>query len=127
VRLVEVCSPYLGTVLAVRGVASPAAWRLAQALRDTSRDICAGTLDDVTTEEVQAAMALPPDLASRYLQRLKDTDEGLVPDGAVDTASLDTLVGLRRRYQNCVHDGADLLAAAADPSSGLVTPWPAGA
>ncbi|MDQ1485145.1 MAG: hypothetical protein QOJ62_838, partial [Actinomycetota bacterium] len=83
-------------------------------------EICSGTLDDVTVEEAADALGLPADLARRYLRRLKDPDEGLVPDGIVDAASLATVVNLRRRYLPSLVDGVDLLAPALVIGSGFV-------
>ncbi|MDQ1486208.1 MAG: hypothetical protein QOJ62_1901, partial [Actinomycetota bacterium] len=79
-RAAAVTPPYLGTVLAVVGPRRLEPVRqLATALETTAREICSGTLDDVTVEEAADALGLPADLARRYLRRLKDPDEGLVP------------------------------------------------
>lgn len=120
-RVADVCTPYLATVLSVAGNGSlePAS-RLAAALQATADDICSGIVDDVTADEVGAALGLPRQLAKRYVARLKDPQEGLVRDARVDLASLRTVVDLRRRYLPSVHDGIDVLAAALDPGSGLV-------
>ena len=120
-RVADVCTPYLGTVLSVAGSESlEPAQRLAAALRATAGDICAGSLDDVTVDEAAVALRLPRQLAERYVARLKDPLEGLVPDGRVDLASLTTVVDLRRRYLPSIGDGIDVLAGALDPGSGLV-------
>lgn len=119
-RLVDVCAPYLGTVLAAAREPSPAAWALADALTATARRIGSGELDAMAEREARKALDLSGEQAARYVERLKSQDEGLVPDGAVDLASLTTLAALRRRYAPCVADGVDLLAPALDPSSGLV-------
>ena len=124
-RVADAGSPYLGTVLAVVGERRlGAAWRLAAALRETAADICAGVIDDVTTEEAGESLKITPGLAQRYLARLRDPDEGLVVDGEVDLPSLTTVVDLRRRYLPCVEGGVDLLAAALLPASGLVAAHP---
>ncbi|GAA2834878.1 hypothetical protein GCM10020220_024750 [Nonomuraea rubra] len=44
----------------------------------------------------------------RYLERLKDPGEGLVPDGRADAASLSTVLGLRRRHGTA--PGGDLFS-----------------
>jgi len=120
-RVADVCTPYLGTVLGVVGNKSlEPVRRLAAALRATGDDICAGSLDDVTVEQAAFALRLPRQLAERYVARLKDPSEGLVPDGLVDLASLTTVVDLRRRYLPSIVDGIDVLAGALDPGSGLV-------
>lgn len=120
-RVADVCAPYLGTVLSVAGsVRLEPARRLAAALRATAGDICSGIVDDVTLDEVTAALGLPRQLAARYVARLKDRQEGLVADGRVDLPSLTTVVDLRRRYLPSVVDGIDVLAGALDPGSGLV-------
>ncbi|HEX3003010.1 MAG TPA: PhnD/SsuA/transferrin family substrate-binding protein [Angustibacter sp.] len=119
-RLTDVHGPYLGTVLSVVGSSPSAPVRaLDDALHATAADVCSGRVDDVATEEAAAALGLTPELSGRYVQRLKDPAEGLVPDGEVDDASLEVLVGLRRRYRPCVVDGVDVLARATDPAAGL--------
>jgi hypothetical protein len=120
-RLADVCTPYLGTVLAVAGSERLEPARLlAAALRTTADDICSGGLDDLTVDQTVAALGLPWPLAQRYLARLKDPAEGLVPGARVDLASLTTVVNLRRRYLPGIVDGVDVLARALDPASGLV-------
>jgi ABC-type nitrate/sulfonate/bicarbonate transport system substrate-binding protein len=109
-RLTDVCRPYLGTVLCTVGRGEPA---LAAALRETTHEITEGRADRLVIEEASAALGLPDNLARRYLARLRDPDEGLVPDGRVDRAAMETVVGLRRRY---AHLGDDVL----DPARGLI-------
>jgi ABC-type nitrate/sulfonate/bicarbonate transport system substrate-binding protein len=120
-RVADVCAPYLATVLSVAGDESlEPVRRLAEALRTTADDICSGSLDDLTVDEAAVALGLPRHLAQRYVARLKDPQEGLVPDARVDLASLRTVVDLRRRYLPSVVEGVDVLAGALDPGSGLV-------
>jgi ABC-type nitrate/sulfonate/bicarbonate transport system substrate-binding protein len=111
--------PYLGTVLAVVGDAGPAA-ELGRVLTGTAAAIVAGGLDAEVVAEARAALDLPEDLALRYLARLRDPAEGLVPDGAVDPDSIRTLVDLRRRYRPETVDGADVFGPALEAGSGLV-------
>jgi ABC-type nitrate/sulfonate/bicarbonate transport system substrate-binding protein len=117
----EVCSPYLGTVLAVVGE-SPVAAPLAAALAATAADIVAGTLDAEVVAEAGTALELPEPLARRYLARLRDPAEGLVPDGVVDPDSIRTVLGLRRRYRPETVAGADVFAPALEAGSGLLAP-----
>jgi ABC-type nitrate/sulfonate/bicarbonate transport system substrate-binding protein len=117
----EVCSPYLGTVLAVVGE-SPAAAPLAAALAATAKDVVAGTLDAEVVAEARAALELPAPLARRYLARLRDPAEGLVPDGIVDPDSIRTVLDLRRRYRPETVDGTDVFAPALAAGSGLLAP-----
>jgi ABC-type nitrate/sulfonate/bicarbonate transport system substrate-binding protein len=114
-RASVVCGPYLGTVLATLRPLNPA---LATVLTGTAAAIVAGDLDVDVLAEAAAALDLSPALAARYLARLQDPAEGLVPDGVVDPASIRVLVDLRRRYGPEL-DG-DPLAAALDPGDGLV-------
>ena len=114
-RASVVCGPSLGTVLATLRPLTPA---LAEALTGTAAAIVAGELDAEVVAEAGAALGLSPALAARYLARLTDPAEGLVPDGAVDPASIRVLVGLRRRYGPAL-DG-DPLAAASGPLDGLL-------
>jgi ABC-type nitrate/sulfonate/bicarbonate transport system substrate-binding protein len=117
----EVCSPYLGTVLAVVGE-SPVAAPLAAALTATAADIVAGKLDAEVVAEAGDALGLPRPLARRYLARLGDPAEGLVPDGVVDPDSIRTVVDLRRRYRPETVDGADAFGPALEAGSGLLAP-----
>ncbi|GII29040.1 ABC transporter substrate-binding protein [Planotetraspora mira] len=122
-RLVDVCRPYLGTVLSAAGDRKrPLVEALAAALLATAREIGAGRADQVTVEEAVEALRLPEALAVRYLERLKDPEEGLVADGVADIASMETIVVLRRRYVPALVDGADVLATALDPARGLIDP-----
>ncbi|GAA4558819.1 ABC transporter substrate-binding protein [Planotetraspora kaengkrachanensis] len=122
-RLVDVCRPYLGTVVSVAGDRKrPLADALAAVLLETAREIRAGHADQVTVDEAVEALRLPEALAVRYLERLKDPEEGLVADGVADLESMETIVGLRRRYMPALVDGTDVLAAALDPSGGLIDP-----
>lgn len=115
------CAPYLGTVLAVVGDARlEPAGRLATALARTAADVVAGRLDDPTTAEAAGALGLRAPLAERYLARLKDPTEGLVPDGVVDPAAIRTIVDLRRRYRPETDSGTDLFAPALAAGSGLL-------
>jgi ABC-type nitrate/sulfonate/bicarbonate transport system substrate-binding protein len=115
------CAPYLGTVLAVVGDATlEPAVRLATALALTAVDIVAGRLDRPTATEAADALGLPRPLAERYLARLKDPAEGLVPDGAVDPAAIRTIVDLRRRYRPETDGATDLFAPALAAGSGLL-------
>ena len=117
----EVARPYLGTVLAVVGPEHlEPATRLAGALRATAAAICGSELDDLATDVAVEALDLPPEQARRYRDRLKDPDQGLLPDGRVDLPSLRSVVDLRRRYRAGVVDGEDRLAQALVPGSGLL-------
>jgi hypothetical protein len=93
-RASVVCAPYLGTVLAALGPFDP----LAAALTATAAAITGRELDDLVVEEAVDALDLTAALAGRYLARLCDPAEGLVPDGVVDPGSIRTLVDLRVRY-----------------------------
>lgn len=115
----ETLSPYLGTVLAVVGE-SDVAIVLAEVLIETSAAIVGGGLDAEVVAEAGDALELPEDLAERYLARLRDPADGLVPDGVVDPASIRTLVDLRRRYRPETVDGADVFAPALEAGSGLL-------
>jgi hypothetical protein len=104
----DACGPYLGTVLAAL---DPIPW-LAAALTGVAAEIVAGEHDAMVVGEASSALGLDEMLAERYLERLRSPTEGLVPDGKIDRASLETLVGLRRRY-GPVLDGDPLAAALA--------------
>jgi ABC-type nitrate/sulfonate/bicarbonate transport system substrate-binding protein len=95
-RVADVCRPYLGTVLAALDPAPVTG--LASALTAVAAEIVAGRHDEIVVDEAMAALGLDRPLALRYLERLRNPAEGLVPDGVVDPESLRTLVGLRRKY-----------------------------
>jgi ABC-type nitrate/sulfonate/bicarbonate transport system substrate-binding protein len=119
----DVCSPYVGTVLCVHGREHLAgAQRLADALRLTARDISSGKHDELAGEEAVAVLGLDPDLAVRYVERLKSEEEGLIRQDGVDLPGLWTIVSLRRRFLPEEVDGVDVLANALDPASGLLAP-----
>jgi ABC-type nitrate/sulfonate/bicarbonate transport system substrate-binding protein len=119
---VDVCEPYLGTVLCVTGAPTRPVAALASALQAATCDVLSGAAYDVAVAEAAAALHLPPALAQRYVERLADPREGLVADGAVDPDALATVVGLRRAHLPSVVDGEDTLARALHPGSGLVAP-----
>ena len=114
-------APYLGTVVAVLGEQHlETARKIMDALRETMAELIAGALDDEAREAAARRLGLDDELADRYLARLKSHDEGLVPDGAVDRQSLETLVALRRTYLPQSVDGRDVMDAALAEDSGLV-------
>jgi ABC-type nitrate/sulfonate/bicarbonate transport system substrate-binding protein len=113
----SVASPYLGTVLAVQGDPSPAVRSLATALLETADDLREGRSRAAAVGEAVAA-GLGPHLAERYVDRLLDPDDGLVPGGIVDQASLSSVVELRRRH--LPPHVSELLDRALHPASGLV-------
>ncbi len=116
----DVCAPYLGTVLAVTGEQRvEVARQLAGALHATGDRILAGDLTDEVADSAGRRLGLDDALALRYVARMRDRAEGLVADGHVDRASLQTLVDLRRRYLPELVGGADVLEAALD-DPGLV-------
>jgi ABC-type nitrate/sulfonate/bicarbonate transport system substrate-binding protein len=117
----EVCSPYLGTVVAVSGEERlPAARSLAAALDATAADLLAGALDDDAVATAAERLSIDKDLARRYVDRLRSPADGLIPGGVVDPAGIATLAGLRRRYLPELVDGVDVLDRPLDVSSGLV-------
>ncbi len=117
----ETCAPYLGTVLAIVGDdRAEAAGLLAGALTATAAAIVGAELDAEVVAEAATALELSEPLARRYLARLTDPAEGLVPDGVVDPASIRTIVDLRRRYRPETVAGADVFAPALEPGSGLL-------
>lgn len=115
-------SPYLGTVVAVAGTErAEAAQLLAEALLDTAHEILEGGLDVEVADSAARRLDLDDVLARRYVARLRDPRDGLVPGGVVDRGSLETLVRLRTTYlPSPAPDGRDVLDAALDKDSGLV-------
>lgn len=114
-------APYLGTVVAVVGEQHLETARLvAQALTETGREILAGSLDVETVAAARRRLGLDDTLGRRYLDRLRDPDQGLVPGGAADREALGTLVALRAAWLPHKIDGHDVMEAALAEDSGLV-------
>ncbi|HET8663646.1 MAG TPA: hypothetical protein VFM08_04955 [Nocardioides sp.] len=114
-------APYLGTVVAVVGEQHLETARLlTRALTETAAEILAGSLDAEVVESARRRLGLDEPLARRYLDRLKSPSEGLVLDGRVDQASLETLVSLRTTWLPEVVDGRDVMDAVWAEGSGLV-------
>ncbi len=119
----DVCSPYVGTVLAVCGQQHLEDCRsLDRALRQTIVDIRAGRFHGEAERAAASMLGLPPQQAARYVERLSSPGEGLIPDDRVDVEGLRTVVSLRQRYLPEVVDGTDVLADALDSKSGLIAP-----
>jgi ABC-type nitrate/sulfonate/bicarbonate transport system substrate-binding protein len=119
----ELLSPYLGTVVAVAGEQHlDVAGRLSRALLDTAAEIVGGGLTDAAAESAARRLDLDGATAKRYVDRLRDPLDGLVPDGVVDRGALETLVRLRTTYLPTVINGVEVLDAALAEDSGLVHP-----
>lgn len=118
----EHLAPYLGTVVAVAGTARlDEARLLSEALLATSVEIMQGGLDAEAAASATRRLGLDDSLAGRYVARLRDPRDGLVPDGVVDRGSLETLVRLRTTYLSSpAPGGGDVLDAALEEDSGLV-------
>ena len=111
----DVCAPYLGTVTAVAGSAHlDDARALGTALAAAIADIHAGAVDGVAVGRAAARLDVSPELARRYVERLRDPREGLLPDAAVDPAALETVASLRRRFLPELVDGVDALSRPLD-------------
>jgi len=105
----------------VQGEPTPTARALAAALRETGDAVLDGSARDEAVAEA-VGTGLSPALAERYVERLLDPDRGLVAGGRVDRASLDAVVGLRRRFMPAAV--AALLDGATDSAAGLVDDGP---
>jgi ABC-type nitrate/sulfonate/bicarbonate transport system substrate-binding protein len=126
VSAAKVCAPYLGTVLAVTDPAHlDPAERLMCGLRSAIDQILGNQVDALATEVAADLLHLPPPLATRYLERMKNPEEGLIPGGQVPLAALETIVRLRRHYLPRLVDGADVYATALEPDAGLLATSPA--
>ena len=118
----ERLSPYLGTVVAVAGTErTDVARLLSDALLETAREIVAGGLGEEAAASAARRLSLDDELAQRYVARLRDPHEGLVPDGVPDRGALETLVRLRTTYlPSPAAEGGDVLDGALDDDAGLV-------
>ncbi len=113
--MADVCAPYLGPVTAVAGTSRlEPARALGSALAATIADVRSGAVDDVAVALATVRLDISPLLARRYVDRLRDDREGLLPDAAVDPAALETVAALRRRFLPDVVDGVDVLARPSD-------------
>ena len=94
--------PYLGTVLA----AIPSQdqreeeirLRFADVLLETSQQIQSGQWESEVTEGAMALLGLSESEARAHHAILRDPQQGLVPSGIVDRASISTLIELRSKY-----------------------------
>jgi ABC-type nitrate/sulfonate/bicarbonate transport system substrate-binding protein len=106
---------YVGTVLAALG-GRVEREDTAAALRTLTRSVLATAheLVDGASRPTALALALARERlaldhesASRYVATLANAREGLIPDGRLDSASLDTLLRLRQRYADEDEAGTD--------------------
>lgn len=117
----EELAPYLGTVLAVvRDEHLEAGHALAGVLLETAGRIVDGELMAEAAVAAADKLDLDLDLSRRYAAGLAGRD-GLITDGAVDPAALQTLIGLRQHWLPREVDGRDVLAGAADDPGLVVT------
>jgi ABC-type nitrate/sulfonate/bicarbonate transport system substrate-binding protein len=95
--------PYLGTVVAALTTADPVAHevrlRFVDVLLALSRQILAGQWADEVVESAMRLLDLSADEAQAHHACLLDPATGLIPDGIVDAAAVETLIGLRREYR----------------------------
>jgi ABC-type nitrate/sulfonate/bicarbonate transport system substrate-binding protein len=94
--------PYLGTVMAALpaddATVAGARKRLAEAVIDTAHDIVTGGLRREVLEAAGRLLGLEDPQALAHLECLLDRTHGLITDGNVDEASINTLIDLRRRH-----------------------------
>ncbi|MFI0374113.1 ABC transporter substrate-binding protein [Actinomadura sp. 1N219] len=103
--------PYLGAVLASTGRTIDAddgrLRSLVRILTHTSARLTSGELREETVRAAVERLGLSVPAARRYADTLADPDEGLIPQGRVPAAALETLLTLRRRHApatSCVPD-----------------------
>jgi ABC-type nitrate/sulfonate/bicarbonate transport system substrate-binding protein len=91
--------PYLGTVMAALPADDPSRrTRLAQVVIDTAHDIVTGRLRREAVEAAGRLLGLADREAAAHYEVLLDRTHGLITDGDVDEASINTLIDLRRRH-----------------------------
>jgi ABC-type nitrate/sulfonate/bicarbonate transport system substrate-binding protein len=94
--------PYLGTVIAALASGDDAQRELQQrftaVMRATMVDIIDGKRHDATLRAAMSLLDLSEHEAGVHYQRLLDRATGLIPEGCVDRASIETLVTLRQKY-----------------------------
>jgi ABC-type nitrate/sulfonate/bicarbonate transport system substrate-binding protein len=95
--------PYLGTVVAAIESTDPDVrdrrLRFVDVLLETSQEILDGRWEAEVVEAAARLLDLDAEGARAHRDCLLDPVRGLVPGGAVDGASIDTLIDLRRRYR----------------------------
>jgi ABC-type nitrate/sulfonate/bicarbonate transport system substrate-binding protein len=95
--------PYLGTVVAALRTTDPAVadvrLRFVDVLLALSREILAGQWADAVVESAMRLLDLSVDEARAHHACLLKSDTGLIPDGIVDAAAVETLIELRRTYR----------------------------
>ena len=95
--------PYLGTVVAALTTTDPVTHevrlRFVDVLLGLSREILAGQWADEVVESAMRLLDLSADEAKAHHACLLDPVTGLIPDGIVDAAAVETLIGLRREYR----------------------------
>ncbi|HEY3869078.1 MAG TPA: hypothetical protein VGM10_12040 [Actinocrinis sp.] len=104
---------YIGTVLAAPGDAVDAAdangsttfSALTRAITQTSHRLADGELQAQAIDIAVERLGLDRAWAARYAATLADPAEGLVPDGSLDPAALDTLRRLRERHAGAAISG----------------------
>lgn len=91
--------PYLGTVIVRRSSGDPGPTdELARVLTQVAASIVHGELADEALAATSTALGLSPALAHQHLAVLRDPVHGLVADGQVDAASIETALDVRERY-----------------------------
>lgn len=94
--------PYLGTVMAALPADDPETAeprrRLAEVVIDTAADIVSGRMRDEVLEAAGRLLGLAEPQATAHLDCLLDRTHGLITDGHVDEAAIETLINLRRRH-----------------------------
>jgi hypothetical protein len=105
VEPVTAIGPYLGTVLAALRTDAQeqvaAQNRFRDVLDDTITSVLSGFRDAEVLAAVQELLGLDDDDARRHLRAIKDLATGLVPGVGVDTASITTVLALRKRHRPC--------------------------
>jgi hypothetical protein len=96
---------------------------LAEAVIDTAHDIVTGRLRREVLEAAGRLLGLEDPEALAHLECLLDRTHGLIIDGNVDEASINTLIDLRRRHSpspdlDVVADGWPTMVAAAALGAG---------
>jgi ABC-type nitrate/sulfonate/bicarbonate transport system substrate-binding protein len=103
VNRVSDVGPYLGTVVAAIESADPEVrdlrLRFVDVLLETSQDILEGHRETEVVDAARRLLDLDEAEARAHRDCLLDPGRGLIPGGAVDEASIGTLIDLRRRYR----------------------------
>ena len=95
---VGVLGPYIATVFASIGSPSENARKFIEIVQRISSEILEGAHQDLIIEIAARNLKLEQEQAREHYEAFMDPAQGLVKNGVVDSASIETLIKLRREF-----------------------------